>query len=91
MWEDITSYSQTEKERKPRVWQLKLPGNLQLIVVWNHRDYPNEWIYHLRPWYSNVSLVLYEYDMVEAVKADALNRVIRQLEQTLVFAKEVAN
>ena len=44
-WTDVTSYSRSDKERKPTSWQLDA-GPLAVTVVFNHRDRPGEWCFH---------------------------------------------
>ncbi len=91
MWKNVTSYSQGTPERKPTAWSLPMPGGFRLVLVWNHRDYPKEWVCHFHPLFENAVLGVKVYDALGAVKEAALGRVIRQLEQTLVFAKEAAS
>lgn len=47
-WQDITSYSRSDKERKPTIWEIASPlkGSLRVCVVWNHRDRPGVWVFH---------------------------------------------
>jgi hypothetical protein len=91
MWKDITSYSKGDIERKPRSWQLRMPGGLRLVIVWNHRDYPGEWICHLHPWFKEVRLNIEVYENLEAAKEAALIQIIKTLETIVVFAKEAGS
>lgn len=42
-WKDITSYSQRDKERIPRVWECKLAPNIS-VTVHKHIYYGNAWL-----------------------------------------------
>lgn len=42
-WKDITSYSQRDKERIPRVLECKLAPNIS-VTIHRHIYYGNEWL-----------------------------------------------
>ena len=44
-WVDCTTYNRDDKERNPTSWELKT-RYLRLVIVSNHRDYPDFWIMH---------------------------------------------
>lgn len=44
-WQDITTYSRDDKERKPTSFACRGP-NLGIVVTCGHRDYPGQWVMH---------------------------------------------
>jgi hypothetical protein len=45
MWKDITSYSQSDKERIPTAW-IASTQHLKVVVTCGHRDYKPDWVMH---------------------------------------------
>jgi len=88
IWKDVTSYSRGDQERKPRAFEIQIAKTFRLVVVWNHRDYPNEWIYHLNPVFTCARLNIDKYEYLEAAKAGALMRVKRLFNQSVVELSE---
>lgn len=43
IWKDATSYSQSEKERKPRAWDAKI-GACRIYITNGHIIYRPQWI-----------------------------------------------
>lgn len=43
MWKDITSYQQSDTERKPTTFEAKA-GSLRIVIVHGHIYYPGQWI-----------------------------------------------
>jgi hypothetical protein len=71
MWKDITSFSQGAKDLRPRIFEAKI-GDLRLVIVWGHIDYPNEWSMHLILLRDNIGLGLKKYEDLEKAKAKAV-------------------
>lgn len=46
-WKDTTSYSQSDKEKKPTTWTVK-NGPLQITVTCGHNHYKPDWVMHCR-------------------------------------------
>jgi hypothetical protein len=46
IWKDCTSYSRNDKERKPTIFELKLPSGLRISIVNGHIYYKGQWIMH---------------------------------------------
>jgi len=46
VWEDITTYSRTDKERIPSTWELKLPSGLRICITNGHIHYRGTWVFH---------------------------------------------
>ena len=75
-WRDKTSYSRGDKERKPRIWELKV-GGLRIVI---HR------IIHYPEWYvscydlSIEDNCLYTDDLEEA-KAIGIKTIIDRIEE----------
>lgn len=44
-WKDITSYSQSDKERKPSAWEIR-NNNIRITITCGHIHYRPEWIMH---------------------------------------------
>lgn len=42
-WKDITSYSQRDKDKIPRILECKLSNNIS-VIVHKHIYYENEWL-----------------------------------------------
>lgn len=42
-WEDTTSYTQSDKERIPRIWQLRI-GKMRLVVHRHLHHDPDQWL-----------------------------------------------
>lgn len=47
MWNDITTYSQGDKERKPAVFENKC-GDLRIVIMNSHINYRGDWVMHCR-------------------------------------------
>jgi hypothetical protein len=91
MWKNVTSYSQGEKDRRPRSLELKFPHGFRLVIVWNHLYYPGEWVCHFTPLFECCRLDLDEYEDVELAKQMAVQRVERMFRECLVYAEEAAS
>lgn len=57
-WKDITTYSRDEKVRAPATWELRLTHDIRVVVMRAHRDDPNNWTMHCRPWFDTWPLGL---------------------------------
>lgn len=54
-WQNVTGYSQGDKERKPSAWRIKL-GKVSLSVVSGHIYYPGRWIMRFTPFVDMLEL-----------------------------------
>lgn len=88
MWKDVSSYSRSDKVRRPDIFELSISGGVKVVLVWNHFDYPNEWLFSFRPFFTECGLGLKEYDQIKVAKSMALGRAVRLLEVALVNLKE---
>jgi hypothetical protein len=69
-WEDATSYSRSDKERKPTCWRI-YGGLMSVVVVFNHRDRPGEWCFHC-PALAFDAELLYDVHTEQEAKEKAL-------------------
>lgn len=53
-WEDVTIYSQSNKERIPTVFRAKF-GFCIITIVYGHIDYKESWVFHCRELGFNTS------------------------------------
>lgn len=78
-WEDVTSYSQGEKDRTPRSFQCQ--ASWLRIKVHRHMDYPGKWLLSTVPSLFD-SDVLSAAD-IDVAKSEALERVRVSLQKVL--------
>lgn len=71
-WKDITSYSQRDKERIPRVLECKLANNIA-VTVHKHIYCGNEWL--LSCTFLGYNCIQLETEDIENAKIKALVRV----------------
>ena len=90
VWEDISSYSQGDKERVPNAWTLRLSPHVSITIVRNHLDHPDSWVMHREPWFHTRDLHLpsaVEYR--DEVMARAVALVREQIANVAAKLREV--
>lgn len=50
-WKDISSHSQSTKDRTPSTWELRLGSSVRLVVH-RHMAAPGKWHLTCAPWYD---------------------------------------
>jgi hypothetical protein len=70
-WTDATSYSQGDKIREPRVWQLYVPAGGITVIVHRYIDIPDTWFLTCRE-FSIDTHQLNEEDDIERAQSEAL-------------------
>ncbi len=57
VWKDATSYSRDD-DRTPTAGRLSLSRDVVITIVSKHLYYPDEWVFHCRPWFDTFPLKL---------------------------------
>ena len=70
-WQDISSYSQSDKVRRPDSFEIKA-GRIRIVLVWDHRHVSDTWSTSMYGIYENVDLKLVNYEDIETAKNKAL-------------------
>jgi hypothetical protein len=85
-WKDVSTYSRSDKERKPWAWEIRL-GVWRLVVVYNHRDYPGQYIYYIPSVIGDTLLPVAHTE--EEAKRHALGGVHRLTAQIIEAVNEI--
>lgn len=80
-WRDITSYSQTNIERIPRTWELRLAELNYRVIVSRHIYYENTWLLTCKS--IDIEHFDLETDDVDEAKNKALGIVENRLNELL--------
>lgn len=81
IWRDRTQYSQGGK-RIPRIFETIVGGSHRIVIVSNHRDYPNDWVFHCHDLNFNAKVLgKHENVTVEDAAVYALNLCRKKVEQ----------
>jgi hypothetical protein len=88
-WKDATTYSQSDKERKPTAWEVDHDG-LRIHITCDHARYPKIWIM------SCYRAGFKEYELKECAtahqaKGQALARIKSRLAALLRAVNEIEN
>ena len=70
-WNDATSYSRDDKERKPTAWEI-CGDRLRIYITCRHINNPGNWVMHCRPWFDTTDL---KVDTLEEAKEKAVKMV----------------
>lgn len=73
-WKDISSFSQSDKERIPDTWEARPHRDLRIVVCRGHIRHRGKWVLHCRPWLECHELPN-AFDDIEGAQAEALARV----------------
>lgn len=83
-WKDVTTYSRSDKERKPSAWALKI-GKLRITVVRNHIYFRGQWVMHCSPFYNthplNVETKEQAQEKAMSLVIDEINKINVAIEQ----------
>jgi len=90
MWRDISSFRQGDTKRIPKAFEIKFHGRYRVVLVWNHMNYPGEWVCRLQGIFDDRRLGLKEYD-VDKAKQTALEIVTESLSNALEEVKAEQN
>ena len=83
-WKDISSYSQGDRERIPRIWNCRI-GRMS-ITVHRHIHYPDwQWLLSCMPFFTNHEL---PFQDVEMAKEEAIKLVLIKLKKIIKELKE---
>lgn len=50
-WKDISSYSQGDREKKPRTVRLDVAG-LKIVITRHIHNAPDDWVLNCEPWFN---------------------------------------
>ena len=90
MWQDVSSYSQSDKKRIPNCFQLRV-GILRASLVWCHRDFPDTWLISVYGIFQQHDMHISKYDP-NLAKRKALLIIKKTLGEALTeIDSEVAN
>ena len=79
-WKDITSFSETDKERMPRTWELSF-GGFRLIVTRHRAFAPDMWVMTCAPWWTMpIEIGAMDVDLARRI---AIDRVRFELQKAI--------
>jgi len=73
MWKDVSSYSQSDKERKPNTFACTV-GGFRLGVWWNSRFEPFCWVGYMHGIFDNDYFNELSYDKLPQAKAAVVKK-----------------
>lgn len=84
MWKDVSSYSRSDKDRRPQTWMAKA-DDVSITVTRSIYCEPDEWLLMCDPWFPHRVLKAKE---VDTAKSEAIELVRIKLRDALLLLGE---